>query len=393
MYSVAYGTTPSHASLFTSRYAREHGVYNNRTILPARFDTLAEIMALHGAETAAFVSSRPVCRELGLGQGFVSFDQDFKGAQRGGHKTADRFVAWLRGVDRWFFAWIHFMDAHRPYSPPPRFGKRYLPEVEERFHSRASYGRFDSSLAAERLLREEPGNFHEYDRRARGLYRGEIEFMDEQIGKAIDALKIEGLYDRTLIVVVADHGENFADPEPLLAFGHDMLHKHVVRLPLIVKLPRSQRAGDSHDFLAESVDIAPTIVAALGLEPVPSWNGRSMLPAVFGDVQDLREHVVLEGAWKNEVSVRTERWVYRRWLSGTPEDGDSGPIRFHDLVADPSESRSISGSLSPAAATAFDELDRISREFTSHTKEGPSEPLELDTPEHLEALKALGYVQ
>ncbi len=133
-----------------------------------------------------------VRRELGLDQGFVFFDQDFKGPQRKGNKTADRFVAWLRGIDRWFLAWIHFVDTHMPYSPPPRLGRRYLPHVGEGFNSRASYRVFNRRLSAERLLRDEPENFREYDRRARGLYRGEIEFMDKQIGRAIEALKALG---------------------------------------------------------------------------------------------------------------------------------------------------------------------------------------------------------
>ena len=81
--------------------------------------------------------------------------------------------------------------------------------------------------------------------------------MDMAIGRAINTLKERDLYENTLIVFVSDHGENFAEPDPKIAFGHSLLHKHVVNLPLIIKMPHSQFAGVDSDALLTNLDIAP----------------------------------------------------------------------------------------------------------------------------------------
>jgi arylsulfatase A-like enzyme len=390
VYSVAYGTTPSHASLFTSSYPRDHGVYNNKIVLQEEFLTLSEVMASHGAVTAAFVSSRAVRRELGLDQGFESFDQQLDGSQRRADDTMDRFVAWLLGVEGPFFAWIHLNEPHWPYSPPHQFGMQYLPDEEE-IHQLGAYRRFNRNLKAKKLLRQGREHFDEHDRLARGLYRGEIEFMDSQIGRAIQALERLGLYDRTVIVFIADHGENFGDPDPQIAFTHALLHQHVVRLPLVIKLPHSRWAGDEHSFLAANIDIAPSLLDLLGFDAVPSWTGESMLPALSERGSRFRDHVVLESAHRKEISVRTRRWVYRRQREDTPWESHLGPLQFFDLTADPGESKNIYGSLPPEAQTAFDRLDRVSRRFLGDAGEVATETL--DTPDHIEALRALGYVQ
>jgi arylsulfatase A-like enzyme len=390
-YSVAFGTTPSHASLFASTYAHQHGVYCNKDILGDEFVTLSEVLSSHGAVTAAFVSSRAVRRELGLDQGFQSYDQQFRGPERRGDATVDRFVTWLADVDEWFFAWIHLNEPHWPYRPPHRFGMHYLPD-EKDFHKVGSYRRFNRKLKAKQLLDQGRERFDEHERLARGLYRGEIDFMDQQIGRAIDALKKRDLYDRTAIVFIADHGENFGDPDPSLAFTHSLLHQHVVRLPLIFKLPYSRHAGEEHSFLVTNIDIAPTLIDLVGLQAVSSWAGESILSVLSGRRSSLRDHVVLESAYKREISVRTPRWVYRRPL--VPASGPTplpAPQLFYDLASDPAESENIYGSLPPEARAAFEELDEISRQFLGDGDEIVPETLE--TPEHIESLRALGYVQ
>ena len=101
--------------------------------------------------------------------------------------------------------------------------------------------------------------------------------------------------------------------------------------------------------------------------------------------------VVLESARQREVSVRTNRWVYRRTISPYPRHPHLSPLQFYDLATDPGEFHNLSGQLSPEGKAAFERLDRISREFLAEKGKGGSEILE--TEEHLEALKALGYVQ
>ena len=129
-FSVAFGTTPSHTSLFTSSHPSAHGVYDNRSIVGSEQVTLAEVLRDAGYATAAFVSARPVARAVGLAQGFDVYDDvlvrdessglgPLARGQRRADVTIDRFLDWFgEGPPEPFFVWLHVFDAHQPYSPP-----------------------------------------------------------------------------------------------------------------------------------------------------------------------------------------------------------------------------------------------------------------------------------
>ena len=123
-FSVAYGTTPSHASLFTSNYAQQHGIYDNKTVLGEEFITLAELLSSNGFGSSAFVSSPAVRRELGFGQGFDAYFQPnsppgdpncptTRRTRRDADETVDCFLSWLPS-DGPFLAWVHLVDPHSP---------------------------------------------------------------------------------------------------------------------------------------------------------------------------------------------------------------------------------------------------------------------------------------
>ena len=203
-------TLPSHASILTGLYPFEHGVRNNGNFyLAERFPTLATVLHTRGYRTGAFVSSFILDRRYGLARGFDTYDDRMEEApalgsgleaERRGDRTALALRRWLEGhagqaAPAPFFAWLHLYDAHEPYQPPPPF---------------------------DHLFASDP-------------YDGEIAFTDQSVASVLDSLAKLGLLDRTLVAVVADHGESLGDHGEET---HSMLvYESAIRVPLILWRP------------------------------------------------------------------------------------------------------------------------------------------------------------
>jgi arylsulfatase A-like enzyme len=408
-HSVAFGTTPSHASLMTSLPAARHGVYNNWMVLDDGHETLAERLRREGYETAAFVSARPLARALGLSQGFDRYEDIFPIDRRAGsHRftlherrgdaTVDLFSAWFEErSDGPFFAWIHLFDPHQPYEPPA--GYLAQADVREADEALAEAYLFDAEgaaqiLDAEEIHRSRPEHLAAVQRVARARYRAEIRFLDEQVARVRSALQASGLYDSTLVIFVADHGENFLDREPSLAFEHAGLHREVTHIPLIVKLPKqagSARQAWRHELVG-NIDIAPTVLSTLGLEAPSGWEGES-----FHDASQAgRQHLVLEGTGREEVAVRTKRWLFRRFndpgvsraaVMRSLGFSEAAPLELYDLQADPEELTNLYQAEHPVLPELQALLDAFSH---AHPR---AQGQNLLDPRHREGLRALGYVE
>jgi len=406
-FSVAFGTTPSHASLLTASRAADHGVYDNETVLGDRHVTLPEILREHGYVTAAFVSARPVARSLGFAQGFDLYDDLFlEGGETGGiyaqHErragtTSSRFLDWLgeRG-ERPFFAWLHYFDPHQPYAPPA--------EVAE--------GRLDETPAVRRVFETEDGELNYLHARevlaahedlfpdlvvaAARRYALEVEYLDSQIGRVLDRLRETGADRDTLVVYVGDHGENFVERDRGLAFNHASVLDPVSRVPLIVRTPSSPDSrGARSASLVTTADVAPTVLDILGIEAPSAWTGRSFEGLLSRPGRPFRSSVVLEGAHEHEIGVRTERWLYREIVPEHRGDREvweylsygEEPIECFDVASDPSTRRPVD----PRECTELGRLRATAERFLS-TK-GSVEARTLRDEEHREGLKALGYLR
>jgi len=239
-------TLPAHASLFTSKYPPAHGVRDNGGFfLDERETTLAERLKAAGLKTGGFVGAYVLDRRWGIAQGFDFYFDDFDPSkfempsladvERPGNEVADRALEWLQSVKgSRFFGWIHFYDAHSPYSPPEPYRTRFA---------------------------DRP-------------YVGEIAFVDSQIGRIRAFLEQEHLLDRTIIVVLGDHGESLGDHgEGTHGF---FVYESVLHVPLIVRAPydrlKSRRVAD----LVRSIDVTPTVLDLLGLPAAQSIEGRTL---------------------------------------------------------------------------------------------------------------------
>ena len=242
-------TLPSHASLLSATQPLFHRVRDNGAFqAPPELELVSEALQKLDFATAAFIGGYVLHGKWGLNQGFDLYSDRFDpgpgrdlvllAKKRAGEVLGDA-RSWLeKQKGRRFFAWIHLYDPHFPYEPPPPFDRR-------------------------------PGQ----------PYRGEVEYADHELGRFFAFLKEKGLYERTLILVTADHGEGL-DDHGEQKHGY-FLYETTVHVPLIVRAPRRFKARDVKTTV-QLTDLAPTILDLLGIPAPASWQGQPLTRLLNG---------------------------------------------------------------------------------------------------------------
>jgi arylsulfatase A-like enzyme len=276
-FSQAPYTAPSQGSLLTGLYPTAHGLVLPSDRLHEEVTTLAETLAAAGFATAGFVDGGHMAAEFGIGQGF----QLYHNADRGGLAgMAPRVLDWLgEHADERFLLLVHTYDVHTPYDPPEPYRSQFLAGLDP-----PSPG-FTASAKQLRDIRvskyhgsEEvlPPNDVAY---ARALYDGGIRSADEWIGTYLTEIRRMGLDRDALIVLFSDHGEEFQEHGSVL---HEKLYATVTRIPLLIRFPAGGRRG-TVSTVVEGVDLMPTLLEAVGVEPPPGLHGESLLPLIRGE--------------------------------------------------------------------------------------------------------------
>ena len=318
-------TTPAIASMFSGLYPARHGVRELYVLLHDDNATTAEAFAAAGYDTAAFVSSFVMVRDFSnLGQGFAAYD-DFvtdrelyrNNYERKAADTLARASAWLqdREGDEPFFLFLHLIDPHGPYAPPDGYAERFRSqEVVE----------ITGNIP---LPNKIPGvkDLNRY----RDLYDGEVAYATDQLGVFLRHLREKDLFDDTLIVFTADHGESMGEHGLYFRHGDDVFQENL-HVPLIVKPPRGRGAGPAR--VADNVslvDLHPTVLELAGLPVRPGLDGRSLAPLVRGEAPAPAEVF----AWARThvggvVSGRTKT------IAGEKPRAD---VLSYDLASDPRE--------------------------------------------------------
>jgi arylsulfatase A-like enzyme/Tfp pilus assembly protein PilF len=350
-YSPIPLTLPSHSTMLTGMYPPRHGIHDNlKYQLNDKNITLAEILKDNGFATAAVISAFILDSRFGLDQGFDIYDDNFDEelenaniAQRRGAETTDHAISWLLdNKDNPFFLFIHYYDPHMPYDPPEPFKSMI-------FHP----------------------------------YFAEIAYTDHCIGQVIDKLKALDLYDSTLIIITADHGEMLGEHKEQ-THGY-FIYQGNIKVPLIFKLP-GKRKAKTVDDIAGTVDIAPTVCSLLGIDIPKNVQGKD-LSAYLGN---------------DAASRPKDRHLYSESMTATKYGGNSllGLIddrykyiqttrpELYDLINDPKEADDLIARQQGRARILQDKLKQILEESVlENTQSG----LELDT-KALEKLETLGYV-
>ncbi len=312
-------TLPSHATMLTGAHPARHGARTNDGFQVApEIPLLQEVLGSAGYGTGAFIGAFPLARTNGLARGFDRYDDDFlrredAPVERRADEVAQSALEWIeeqihrRGSSERLFAWLHLFDPHTPYEPP----------------------------AAEAAAH--PGE----------PYDGEIAYTDAAIGRFLERLEALGLYDRAILVVVADHGESLGEHGERT---HGMfVYDATIRVPLIVRLPGGRRAGIAVGDPVETTDLAPTLVELVDLSLPRPVDGQTLVPLLQGELGDPErstyaesyyQHVLL--GWSPLRVIRTSRWKFIEAPRPELYDLQNDPAELTDVL---SEREALAGAL------------------------------------------------
>ena len=403
--SASPHTAPSHATLFTSLYPTAHDVVNDRTegrdagALPDGVVTLAEVLRDAGFETAGFVSGGNLSKRWRADRGFSTWDEKLEGFDR----RIDAFLEWLgRRQDRRFFALLHTYQVHAPYLPPPDLVERFTDAsydgpMRERVERMTASG--DTGAARLGDTRDYWGDRHTFDDDdvafLSGLYDAEIALTDREFARLIDRLEAGGHLDRTLVVLLSDHGEEFMDHG---RFAHDQVFEELLHVPLLLRFPdESGVAARRVNGVVELLDVAPTLVDLVGLPAPRPWAGMSLRPAIQTPAEprgrpSFAELMTNPGP-RVGVAVRSGRFK----LIDIEQRGTEHRWRYlFDLSKDPAERNNLFDSNDPSHVQARRRLREEIRRRRALDLEmrglmgGALERGVLD-PDDAEALEQLGY--
>ncbi len=355
-------TLPAHSTIMTGLLPGAHGVRDNGGFrLAEERKTLAEVFREAGFRTGGFVSAYVLDHKWGIAQGFERYFDDFDlekvktlslgEIQRPGDETIARATEWIDGLataqGERFFAWVHLYDPHTPHTPPEPYRSRY------------------------------PG----------AVYNAEIAWTDSLVGRLLDHLGQRGLRERTIVMVVGDHGEGLGDHGEV---EHGFfIYRSTSWVPLLIDAPYS---AVRHRVVATPVgqqDLAPTLLELAGvsggLEP---GQGRSLVPLLAGAMEPAgalprgySEIFLprLHYGWSELRSLRKDRWHFI----------EAPRAELYDVEADAGETKNLADSERRLVREL--RADLASLDATVKPPTSGSAPVEEDE-ETMRALAALGYI-
>jgi len=291
-FSTAPWTLPTHASIFTGLFASGHRAGVIDDILSESWQTLAEQFRRSGYRTAGFVGGSMASSRFGMAQGFNVYRDPEKNEEPADVITdaACRFVE--ENSESPLFLFLNYFDPHGPYSAPKEFQSRLgVDELRASVGSVPGWGAYarDQPGAFQRILNGKVPSNPLGLALLRARYEAEVAFVDDQIGRFFSSLRDHDLYDRALIVIVADHGE-FLGERGLYSHSY-RLDPELTAIPMIIKWP-GQLGTEVVEELVSQVDLFPTIASVAGLE-VPASDGLMFTQHATEDLGH-REWVFLE---------------------------------------------------------------------------------------------------
>jgi len=417
-YSPADMTLPAHASIFTGLYASWHGAHyvtgSPIVAAPIRsgLETLAERLRARGYATAAVVANAGFLGPTwGFGRGFDYYDarpprlpcsplpaqflRSFLDAPRCALHRCRRFlvpyrqageitheaseiISRLEGTRRPFLLFANYMDAHRPYFPPPPYNALF-PGRDPEF-TVADYLRQEWWVNTGRATlgqRERQHLLSQYD--------GGISYVDAELGRLLDTLARRGLLERSLVIITSDHGEGLGE-HGLVDHGQSV-YQELIHVPLLIRVPGS---GVARREVApvSTLDLFPTILAAAGIAPPSGIAGIPLEQSV-----EARDRVLFSESFTHDGMISWSprfRRIERAAISGGQKliAGTDGGRALYDLDRDPDEQHDL-------ASSDPEHLQALETQLTAWLARAPkaSETLPNVDTKVLERLRALGYVR
>jgi arylsulfatase A-like enzyme/Tfp pilus assembly protein PilF len=382
-YSHVPLTTASHATILTGTYPQFNGVNDFGKPLLPKVPFLPDLLHARGYQTAAFVGSLvldPIGGTApGFDRGFDTYDAGFRSRRKGEdrYSTLERRAGEVVArATRWltkrnaapsrknpFFLWVHVYDAHDPYDPPQPYATRYAKEP----------------------------------------YDGELAYVDASLGKLLATLRSSALFDQSLIIAMADHGEAFGEHGER---SHGIfLYDETIHVPLILKLPAEQAPTRRITTRVRLVDVAPTLLQSAGVAIPAEVQGESLLKIIepssrLASVQaTATQPSALQAplaapdrpayaetdyprrafGWSSLRSFRTGKYLYVK--SPDPE--------LYDQSLDPAAHHNLAASSPAVSETLVAQLDDFRRNTNTAAFLDATGDL---TPEQAQELSALGYL-
>ncbi len=392
-------TGPAHASILTSLHPLRHEVISNGHHLARGFRSVAEELQDEGYATGAFLSSFAVNHRLGLDQGFDVYEDDFVprvrgftsilGArwamsalmvlgtphdypwllERGGAETNRLASSWIRARgDRPWFAWVHYFEPHAPYEGP------------------------DATVDHRSFLSERDPTYTEAEAaELRRLYAHEAELSDDLVGELLDLLDELELADNTLVVVTSDHGEQLG--EHGIWFHHHGLYDESLQVPLIVRAPGIELTTHRVDQQVRLMDIAPTMLEYIKLDPLEPSEGAELLGYGTG-VRDRDLACTLFG--RKTASLSEGTLFGMRLPAQIGDEGETHDAKYiydpasakeelYDLSTDPDEQTDL-------AADQREAVERCRQLVEREMNAAKDLAADVDADE-IKKLQAMGYVE
>ncbi len=382
-YAHAPWTLPSFASLFTSQAPPRHGAGGQlRQFLPlqASARTVAEVFRDAGFATSAIINVDFIAERFGMMQGFDHVDFVSHASnenERTAEGTTSAAAALLASKsDRPFFLLVHYFDPHLIYDPPPEYRARYGGPLD-RDNRDWQFGQTADVIAYRH------GKFaisEETIRRAELLYNGEVAYTDAQVGRLLDELMRLGLADSTIVVLTADHGEEFLDHGGF-EHGHT-LYNELLHVPLIIRYPRWVATGVSESMVG-LIDVAPTLCDLAGLDADPAFAGHSLAGLMEG-APWAQHPIYLSG---NFWGKPFHGWINEEHkLIASPNE-----VMLFNLAADPRERQNLTNA-KPGLARRMATDMQLAFKAMRATAPGRAQPLQLSDAER-KRLESLGYLR
>lgn len=387
-YSTAPATLSSQMSILTGFYPTYHGItYRNWAESPLRLatlglipkETLTTTLADQGYYCAAYTGGCFFISTLNYSKGFHLYNNTTDYTAGSVKNVFPKAFSWLaKNSNKKFFMFLHTYEIHSPYTETYYAEKENIPPFPEYKRDRANY---DSGI----LL------------------------TDKYIGKLVSTLKENNLWEKTILIITSDHGDDLGTRKSGSEHGHNLFNE-LIHVPCIFKLPNKFAQGKIIDVVASSVDLVPTIMDILGIKSKIEYSGKTLLPIIHGnegrdrfayseDVvfgPDLKSLVMKNYSAKGK-DGELYKFLYVDPLGKRAKERygkseilfDPPQKRFFNLDKDPSERSNLLNIL-PIDYTPYQDI------ITNIIKKKPATPKPRktikSTKESLDTLKALGYI-
>ena len=375
-------TWPSLATTLTGLYPSGHGVTQNGYDLPDLLPTLPKILSEQGYQTGAYLSN--MCKANHQGW------ESFRCSQGRDGRSVQWALEWADNLqeNRPFFLWVHLFGAHGPYY---NGGDHVVSELDPDYQGDlvAKKWRLDAVIKEQETLAQDDV------RHLNAIYDAAVIGTDRLVARILDGLKERGELDKTLIVFLADHGEDLYQHHGYI-YHACSVYQSTLHVPLGIVAPGLFPSGSAVEQPVELSDVTPTLLDLLGLPPLEESHGLSLRPYLerpqrgglgkpaFSEYGDSRIHTVQHAGWK--LVENPDAIVPVCFAGGPPNHYPIEEVELYNLATDPLEQINLAAQ----EPTKVAELKGLIRQRFSKLKDRSGDQ---ELPEDLkEELRSLGYV-